>query len=73
MKVNIVVKTNSSKGPLVESQPDGSLIVFLREAALEGKANRALVKILADYYKLPKTRIKIVHGKASKHKMVELD
>lgn len=73
MKVNVQIKPNSTKGPLVESQPDGSLIVYVREVAVEGKANEALIKILAKHYKVPKTRLKIVYGATSKHKLIEIN
>jgi len=72
MKLSITVKPNSKRGPLVEQQPDGSLIVFLREVAADGQANEALVKLLAKHYDVPKTSIEIVRGHTARHKVVEL-
>ena len=72
MKISIQVKPNSTKGPLVEPQPDGVLIVYVREIASEGKANTALVKLLSDYLNIPKTRISIIRGHNSRHKVIEV-
>ena len=72
MKVNVSVKPNSTKGSLVELQPDGSLVVYIREIAADGKANVTLVKLLSDYYKIPKSRIAIIRGHTNKHKLVEI-
>lgn len=73
MKLNIYVKPNSTKGPLVEEQADGLLIVYIREIASDGQANQALIKLLAKRYGVPKTKITIVYGQASRHKMVEIN
>jgi hypothetical protein len=73
MKVNIRIKPNSAKGPLVELQPDGSLVVYVREVAVDGKANDALIKVLARYYNVSKTRVKIIYGTTSKYKLMEIN
>jgi len=72
MKINLVVKPNSTKGPLVEPQPDGSLIVYIRQIAAEGQANEALVKLLAKHYDVAKTKVTIVRGQTSRHKTVNI-
>ena len=72
MRLTITVKPNSKRGPLVEQQPDGSLIVYLREIPADGQANEALVKLLATHYRIPKTSVEIMRGHTSRHKVVEL-
>ena len=72
MKVNIQIKPNSTKGPLVELQPDGTLVAYVREVAVDGKANTALIKILAKHFQVPKTHVKIIYGATSKYKLVEI-
>ena len=71
MIYQITVKTGSKKGPLVEKTEDG-LIVFLREKPHDGEANAALIKLLADYFDVPKTSITIKVGAKSHHKIVEI-
>lgn len=72
MKINITIKPNSTKGPLVEPQADGSVLVYLREIAADGKANEALIKLLAKHFNAPNTHITIVRGHTSRHKVVEI-
>ena len=70
--ITVTIKPNSRKGPLVEPQDDGSLVVYVREPAVDGKANTALLKLLADYFDTPKTSLQIVRGATAKTKLVEL-
>lgn len=73
MIYSVIIKPNSRKGPLVEPQDDKSLLVYVREPATEGKANTALVKLSAEYFNVPKTRVTVVRGLTSKHKLVEVE
>lgn len=73
MKYTVWLKPNSRKGPLVEPQDDGSLIVYVRQPAVENKANQALVELLAEHFSKPKTAVKIVRGQTSRQKIVEID
>lgn len=70
MKINIQVKPNSKKGPLI-NETQGGLIVYIREPAVDGKANEALIKLLAKHYKVPKSQIKIIKGLNSRHKTLD--
>ena len=73
MRINITVKPNSTKGPLVEIQNDGSLIVYIREIASDGQANKSLIKILSNHFDVPKTSVKIIRGLASRKKVIEIN
>jgi len=72
MKINVHIKPNSTKGPLIEKQSDDSLIVYIREIAVGGKANESLIKLLAKYYNTPKTHITIIRGHTSRHKLIDI-
>ena len=71
MIYQITVKTGSKKGPLVEKVNDG-LIAYLREKPHDGEANTALIKLLSEYFDVPKTSITIKAGAKSHHKIIEL-
>ena len=71
MIVVVNVKPGSKKGPLIEKNSEGELVVFLREKAHDGEANTALIKLLADYFEVPKTTIKIKSGANSRKKLIE--
>ena len=67
------IKPNSKKGPLVQVEPTGEVIVFVREPAIEGKANTAAIKLLADYYNVPKRNVSIAVGHTSRIKIVDIE
>jgi len=47
--------------------------VALSAPPVEGKANQALIKILAQELNIPKSRIQIKSGKTSRHKLIEIE
>ncbi|GGO89759.1 UPF0235 protein [Nocardioides phosphati] len=69
----VTVKPGSKKGPLVEVADDGSLTLFVRERAVDGAANDGVVKLLAAHFGVPKSRVTIVRGHASRQKLVDID
>jgi uncharacterized protein (TIGR00251 family) len=73
VRYTIQVKPGSKKGPLVETNDDGSLTVFLKERAVDGAANEGLVKVLADHFGLRKADVVIESGFTSRIKRVEID
>ncbi len=73
MRYNIRVKPNSKKGPLVEEAADEELVVYLQEPAANGKANEALIKVLAKHFGVTKRNIKIIQGAKSRNKIIEVD
>ncbi|MDF9810187.1 DUF167 domain-containing protein [Aurantimicrobium minutum] len=72
MRVVVRVKPGSSKGPLVESDEEG-LVVFVREKAIDGAANDGVIKILADHFDVPKSRVRVVRGHTARIKQIEID
>ncbi len=60
-------------GPLIKVEPDGGLTVYLRQPAHEGKANLALVELIAKHYDVPKSCVKITHGASSRHKLIRIE
>ncbi len=51
---------------------DGALKVAVVAPPKKGKANKALIKILAESLNLPKNRVSIEQGRSSHHKIVLL-
>jgi uncharacterized protein (TIGR00251 family) len=72
MIVAVRVKPNSRK-PRVETSEDGGLVVHVRSAPVEGKANEELIERVAAHYRVPKSRVRIRSGAASRVKLVEVD
>lgn len=70
--IRVRAKPSSTKGPLVETDPEGNLIVYVREPPVDGKANQALIKLLADHFDVPKSHVEVVRGHKSRHKTVRM-
>jgi uncharacterized protein (TIGR00251 family) len=66
--VVVRVKPGSRKGPLVETGSNGELTIYVREPAVDGKANDAVVHLLAAHLQLPRSRIELVSGATSRQK-----
>jgi uncharacterized protein len=62
------VKPGSRKGPLVEVAADGELTLHVRERAVEGRANEAVVKLLAKHFGVSPSRVEMVSGATSRVK-----
>lgn len=66
------MKPGSKKGPLIEAAENGTLTVFLRERAVDGMANEALVALIADYLGCKKGSVAIRSGHSARHKVLEI-
>ncbi|MGE2731251.1 DUF167 domain-containing protein [Mycolicibacterium vaccae] len=66
--VSVRVKPGSSKGPLVETGPDGMLTVYVRERAVDGKANEAVVRVLAEHFGVARRDVELAAGATSRMK-----
>jgi uncharacterized protein YggU (UPF0235/DUF167 family) len=72
MDISVRVKPGSRKGPLVEPGDDG-LTVYLQQRAVDGKANAALIEILAGHFGVSKSRVDILRGHTGRIKVVRID
>lgn len=66
--VVVRVKPGSRKGPLVEVGPNGELTIYVREPAVDGKANDAVTRVLAAHLELPRSRVELISGATSRLK-----
>ena len=72
MRVSVKVLPRSSRQEVIKN-PDGSLKIYVIESATDGKANKSLIEILSDYYKVKKSNISIVKGQTSRNKIIEIE
>ena len=70
MKISVKVKPRARVEKVEEK--DGGLVVFVKAEAKEGKANEAAVKVLADYFGVARSRVRLVSGARSKTKLFEI-
>ena len=70
MMLNVGVIPNARKNEIIK---DGNTFrVRLSAPAAEGKANSALIELLAEHFGVKKSAVKIVKGIKSRNKLVEL-
>ncbi len=67
MKITIQAHPNAKK-PRIEKDLFGGLHIYVREPALENKANLAVIEALAKYLKTKKYNLELVSGHKSKIK-----
>ena len=71
MRISVRVKPGIKGATRLEKQEDGSYIAFLHARAHDGEANKALLELISNEFKVPKTSIVIVAGAKSRDKIIE--
>jgi uncharacterized protein len=71
MKITVKVTPHAKTEEVV--QQDDIYLVKVRAAAKEGKANDAVIKLLAAYFKVPKSTVTIKTGITGRNKIVEIE
>ncbi|MEI6254204.1 MAG: DUF167 domain-containing protein [Mycobacteriaceae bacterium] len=69
----VAVKPGSKKGPLVDVAGDGSLTIYVRERAVDGKATEAVARLLAAHLSVPRSRVELVSGATSRLKRFRIN
>ena len=73
MKVSVLLKPNSRHREEVITNDDGSLTIYTKAPAIEGRANLAAAKLLAKYLGVAPSKVKLLRGASSKYKIFEID
>ena len=70
MKIQVKVKPSSETEEL--SREGDSFIIKVKEPPKEGKANQAVIKLLAEHFSVPQSQVRILSGFRSRNKIVEV-
>ena len=70
MKIRVRVMPNSPREEVVR-QGEG-YVVRVKAPPREGKANEAVIKLLAAYLKVPKSAVMITSGLSGRNKIIEI-
>ncbi len=73
MKISVHLKPNSRHREEVVPNDDGSLTIYTKAPAIEGRANLAAGKVLAKYFGVAPSRGKLLRGATSKYKVFNID
>ena len=72
MKVSVKVKA-SAKENKVEEVGKNQFLVKVKAPAKEGKANKEVIEVLAQHFKVPKSCVTIIAGLKSNRKIVKIE
>ncbi|HYK44970.1 MAG TPA: DUF167 domain-containing protein [Parafilimonas sp.] len=72
MILHLRVKPNSKVDSL-EVKGDGTIAVKICAPAVEGKANKYLVRYLSDLFKIRPSKINIIKGQNNPHKTISIE
>ena len=71
-KLLVKVKPNARENSLRQFQ-DGTWIAEVKAPPKDGKANRALIKVIAKQFNVTKSQVSIKRGKSGRTKLIQLN
>lgn len=72
MIINVKVHTNSKQNK-VKQNDSSNFDVYTTTIPENGKANKSVIELLAEFFRVGKTKIKILQGETSKIKKIQID
>ncbi len=71
--VKVRVTPRANKNEIIETLADGTIKVRLKAPPVDNLANEELIKFLSKKWQIMKSQIKIIKGKTSKNKIIQID
>ena len=71
MKIFVKVKPGTKKEEVTKVD-DTHFVVSVKAPPVEGKANDAIVRVLSDYFDIPKSHVQILKGGKGRNKIIEI-
>ncbi|MDD5093053.1 MAG: DUF167 domain-containing protein [Dehalococcoidia bacterium] len=68
--LNVRVIPNAKQNKVVSEQ--GQLKAYVTAPPDKGRANKAMIELLADHFNVKKSSIRIIRGETSRNKVVEI-
>lgn len=70
--VTVVVRAGSRTRSITVDESTGIILVKTPTAPERGKANKAVVDILAEHFRVPKSQVSLIRGSASRRKIFKI-
>ncbi len=71
MKIFIKARVGARREK-IEKTDHSHFSVWVREKPEKGRANQAIINLLADYFKVSKSKVRIISGFGSRNKLFEI-
>lgn len=74
ISVRVTPKASSNRigGVQLTLTGEEQMKVYVTAPPEDGKANKAVLKLIAEYYKVPISKLKLIRGLKSRDKVIEL-
>ncbi|MDM7998754.1 MAG: DUF167 domain-containing protein [Dehalococcoidia bacterium] len=72
MRIQVKVKPRSKTEDVTREIGGDVYVVRVKQPPVEGKANRAVLRLLARHFGVPESHLRIVSGLSSKNKVIEV-
>jgi uncharacterized protein (TIGR00251 family) len=77
IKITIKVIAGSKQNEIIDNGLDDlgrrNFKVKVNQPAEDGKANQAVIAMIADYFKIKKNAVRIINGELSRNKIIEIN
>jgi len=71
--VLIKIKTHpGSKKEKIIRKTEDSLEIWLKEKPIENRANKALINLLSDFFKIKESKVRLIRGAKTRNKIIEI-
>ena len=71
MKIFVKVRLGAKKEK-IEKVDQTHFVISVKERPIKGAANKAVIRALADYFKVSKSEVQIKSGLASRQKIIQI-
>ena len=71
MKISVKVRPGAGEDRVKETGVN-EFAVWVKERAQGGKANEAVIELLAEHFGVPQTQVRIVLGRTQRKKIIEI-
>lgn len=71
MKISVRVKPNA-KVEKIEKIGENNFLLWVKEKPQEGKANQAVIRVLAKYFDVSKSEVILLKGQTAREKVFEI-
>jgi uncharacterized protein (TIGR00251 family) len=71
VRLSLKVIPNAARSEIIVEE-NGDLKVKVQAPPEDGKANKAVIQLLAKHFRVPKNRIRIIAGQKSSQKIIEV-
>lgn len=72
MRISVKARPGASEN-LVTKIAEGQFEVWVKEPPIQGRANRAVIRLIAEYFRVPVVNVKIVSGFTLRNKILEIN